>query len=72
MKNRSSLEKKSEVNDLLESIQKATIEKDEAKLRNLIKRVVSYMTLGIDVSDLFPEMVKVRLYIEISLCISGY
>jgi len=34
------------------------LDKDVAKRRDVIKKVIAYMTLGIDVSRLFPEMVK--------------
>ena len=34
------------------------IEKDINKKRDVIKKVIAYMTLGIDVSRLYPEMVK--------------
>ncbi len=34
------------------------IEKDITKKRDVIKKVIAYMTLGIDVSRLYPEMVK--------------
>ncbi len=34
------------------------IEKDITKKRNVIKKVIAYMTQGIDVSRLYPEMVK--------------
>ena len=34
------------------------IEKDQNKKRDVIKKVIAYMTLGIDVSRLYPEMVK--------------
>ena len=35
-----------------------SIEKDINKKRDVIKKVIAYMTLGIDVSRLYPEMVK--------------
>jgi AP-4 complex subunit beta-1 len=35
-----------------------SLEKDPAKKRDVIKKVIAYMTLGIDVSRLYPEMVK--------------
>jgi len=31
-------------------------EKDDKKKREVVKKVIAYMTLGIDVSKLFPEM----------------
>jgi AP-4 complex subunit beta-1 len=34
------------------------MEKDINKKRDVIKKVIAYMTLGIDVSKLYPEMVK--------------
>jgi AP-4 complex subunit beta-1 len=34
------------------------IDKDVNKRRDVIKKVIAYMTLGIDVSRLYPEMVK--------------
>lgn len=36
-----------------------TFEKDTTKRRDIIKKVIAYMTLGIDVSALFSEMCKV-------------
>ena len=35
-----------------------SIDKDPNKRRDVIKKVIAYMTLGIDVSRLYPEMVK--------------
>ncbi len=35
-----------------------SMEKDLNKKRDIIKKVIAYMTLGIDVSRLYPEMVK--------------
>lgn len=34
-----------------------TVEKDVKRKREIIKKVIAYMTLGIDVSRLFSEMV---------------
>lgn len=34
------------------------IDKDPNKKKDVIKKVIAYMTLGIDVSRLYPEMVK--------------
>ena len=38
-----------------------TFEKDMTKRRDIIKKVIAYMTLGIDVSALFSEMCKVSI-----------
>jgi len=35
-----------------------SLDKDPVKKRDVIKKVIAYMTLGIDVSRLYPEMVK--------------
>lgn len=35
-----------------------SLDKDQNKRRDVIKKVIAYMTLGIDVARLYPEMVK--------------
>ena len=50
--------KKGEVNELRQLLRAVALDKDPAKKRDVIKKVIAYMTLGIDVSRLFPEMVK--------------
>ena len=50
--------KKGEVNELRMLLRAVSLEKDPNKKRDVIKKVIAYMTLGIDVSRLFPEMVK--------------
>ena len=51
--------KKGEVDDLLMGMREAQQERDEDALRAVIQRVVAYMTLGIDVSPCFSEMIMV-------------
>lgn len=53
--------KKGEVNELRIQLRSATTEKDPMKLRSAVQKVISYMTLGIDMSQLFTEMVMVCL-----------
>ena len=71
--------RKGEVNELLEQLRAASMDKPgtarfagslmqhpyppKGGLRqvDIVKKVVAYMTLGIDVSRLFPQMVMVRL-----------
>ena len=53
--------KKGEVNELKASLRNPSIDRDPEKKREVIKRVIAYMTLGIDVSKLFSEMIMVRL-----------
>ena len=52
--------KKGEVNELKASLRNPAIERDAEKKREVVKRVIAYMTLGIDVSKLFSEMIMVR------------
>jgi AP-4 complex subunit beta-1 len=48
--------KKGEVNELRTLLRNFAVEKDLKKKREIIKKVIAYMTLGIDVSRLFSEM----------------
>ena len=50
--------KKGEVNELKQLLRSVYIDKDPAKKKDVIKKVIAYMTLGIDVSRLYPELVK--------------
>ena len=52
--------KKGEVNELKASLRNPAIDRDPEKKREVIKRVIAYMTLGIDVSKLFSDMIMVR------------
>jgi hypothetical protein len=52
--------KKGEVNELKTSLRNPAIDRDPEKKREIVKRVIAYMTLGIDVSKLFSEMIMVR------------
>eukprot|EP01017_Pseudomicrothorax_dubius_P016528 TRINITY_DN1875_c0_g2_i6.p1 TRINITY_DN1875_c0_g2~~TRINITY_DN1875_c0_g2_i6.p1 ORF type:complete len:411 (-),score=128.24 TRINITY_DN1875_c0_g2_i6:134-1366(-) len=48
--------KKGEVNELKILLKNCLSEKDEKKRRDVVKKVIAFMTLGIDVSRLFTEM----------------
>jgi AP-4 complex subunit beta-1 len=48
--------KKGEVNELRNLLRNFAIERDQHRRREIIKKVIAYMTLGIDVSRLFTEM----------------
>merc|ERR1712166_28385 len=48
--------KKGEVNELRALLQNPDVQKDPQGKRDVLKRVIAYQTLGIDVSRLFPEM----------------
>merc|ERR1719159_2075001 len=50
-------EKKGEVHELRNLLRGAAADRDQQKKRDAIKKVIAYMTLGIDVSPLFSEMV---------------
>eukprot|EP00953_Heterococcus_sp_UTEX-ZZ885_P037111 19094-Heterococcus_DN1.PRE.3 len=49
-------QKKGEVNELKQLLRNVTVERDPKKRRDVIKKVIAYMTLGVDVSRLFTEM----------------
>ena len=49
--------KKGEVNELKASLRNPSLDRDPEKKREVVKRVIAYMTLGIDVSKLFSEMI---------------
>ncbi|KAL4481626.1 hypothetical protein ABPG74_007715 [Tetrahymena malaccensis] len=51
--------KRGEVDELREILKKHMFDRDEKKKRDLVKKVIAYMTLGIDVSKLFDQMVIV-------------
>ncbi len=51
--------KKGEVNELRRLLREFATEKDKNRKREIIKKVIAYMTLGIDVSRLFTEMMLV-------------
>ncbi len=48
--------KKGEVNELRMLLRNINIERDQGRRREVIKKVIAYMTMGIDVSKLFSEM----------------
>eukprot|EP00944_MAST-04C_sp_MAST-4C-sp1_P014501 g14501.t1 len=50
-------ERKGEVAELQRLLQNIQVLRDKVKLREVIKKVLAYLTLGIDVSRLFSEMV---------------
>ena len=51
--------KRGEVKELKACLRNSKIIKDPANMREVVKKVIAYMTLGIDVSQLFSEMVMV-------------
>lgn len=49
-------QKKGEVNELKQLLKNINVERDVKRKREIIKKVIAYMTLGIDVSRLFTDM----------------
>ncbi|GAW79186.1 AP-4 complex subunit beta [Plasmodium gonderi] len=47
----------SEINKLKEVLKKLPQEKNDEKKREVLKKVIAYMTLGVDVSKLFPDII---------------
>ena len=54
--------KKGEVSELKKSLQSAEVQRDASLYRKVIQKVVSCMTLGMDLSSLFMDMIKVNWY----------
>ena len=53
--------KKGEVVELLKLLTNPSTEHNPQKKKDVVKRVIAYMTLGVDVSKLFYEMAKVSI-----------
>ena len=53
-------QKKGEVNELKGLLKNINVERDVHKKKEILKKVIAYMTLGIDVSRLFTEMIMVH------------
>ena len=53
--------KNGEVAELMNLLRNPNVERDINKKKDIVKRVIAYMTLGVDVSKLFHEMVKVEI-----------
>lgn len=52
--------KKSEVSELKKLLDEAAIQRDPAQYKKVIQRVIACMTLGMDMSSLFMQMIKVN------------
>lgn len=50
---------------LCQLLKNLSMEKDPKRKRDIIKKVIAYMTLGIDVSRLFSDMVMVSIMREV-------
>ena len=50
-------DRRGEVNELRQALRSGLAERDLEKLKDSVKKVIGYMTLGIDMSRLFSEMV---------------
>lgn len=44
----------------MQLLKTVNMEKDSKRKRDVIKKIIAYMTLGIDVSRLFSDMILVR------------
>ena len=50
-------DKKGEVNELRQLLRSVAVQNDIGKARDAVKKTIAYMTLGIDVSKLFSDMI---------------
>lgn len=59
--------KKGEVSELQKNLQSPEVQRDAKQYRKVVRKVIAYMTLGMDVSPLFMDMIKVKVIINIFL-----
>jgi vesicle coat complex subunit len=52
------------LNPVLQLLKDANADRDTKKKRDVVKKVIAYMTLGIDVSRLFTDMIMVQLSVD--------
>lgn len=52
--------KKGEVSELKKSLQSVEVQRDASQYKKVIQKVISSMTLGMDLSSLFMDMIKVK------------
>lgn len=50
--------KKGEVSELQKNLQSPEVQRDARQYRKVVRKVIAYMTLGMDVSPLFMDMIK--------------
>lgn len=54
-------EKKSDVGELRAQLRSPDVQRDPRRYLQTVQKVIACMTLGIDVSKLFSEMIMVRM-----------
>ena len=59
--------KKGEVSELQQSLQSPEVQRDACQYKRVIQKVIACMTLGMDVSSLFMDMIKVQCHYVIIL-----
>lgn len=55
--------KKGEVSELQKNLQSPEVQRDARKYRKVVRKVIAYMTMGMDLSPLFMDMIKVKIII---------
>lgn len=65
-------QRKGEVHELKQLLKNINVEKDVKRKRDIIKKVIAYMTLGIDVSKLLTDMVMVCKLLLISILLKNF
>ena len=58
--------KKGEVSELKKSLQSPEVQRDASQYKKVIQKVISCMTLGMDLSSIFMDMIKVMLLFSFS------
>lgn len=64
--------KKGEVSELKKSLQSAEVQRDASEYKKVIQKVISCMTLGMDLSSLFMDMIKVSLKDSLRAAVFSY
>lgn len=56
--------KKGEVGEIRALLRNPALDRDPQRKREVLKKVIAYMTMGIDMSRLFSDMILVRCHIQ--------
>jgi vesicle coat complex subunit len=57
--------KKGEVGEIRQLLSTPGIDREPARKREVLKKVIAYMTMGVDMSRLFSDMIKVRRFADL-------
>jgi hypothetical protein len=64
-------DRKGEINELKTALSDPKLDKDAKLKKEVLQKVIGYMTMGIDTSKLFDKMILVRVFVFIYI-LDGY